>query len=165
MLRDSILVRAPIDRCFLLSTSTAIVQQELGMKAVAGRTEGLVQSGDTVRWEGWQLGLRHHHVSQINNYHRPFFFQDRMIDGRFRYFEHDHRLTELPDGTLLDDELRFSLPFGPLGALLAQFIMVPHIRGLMHRRFGKLKGIAETERWREYLPGGQNSPTPATHSE
>lgn len=151
MLRDSILVRAPIDRCFLLSTSVAIVRQELGMDPVAGRTKGLVQKNDIIRWQGWQLGLRHQHVSHISAYDRPFFFQDRMLKGRFRYFEHDHRFSEAADGTLLQDELRFSLPLGVLGSLVARYIMVPHIRGLMRRRFRKLKGIAETERWHEYL--------------
>lgn len=150
-LRASIVIHAPIDRCFLLSTSVAIVHQELGMNAVGGRTEGLVREGDLIRWEGWQLGLRHHHVSQITNYHRPFFFQDRMVSGRFSSFEHDHSFRELDSGTLLEDELRFSMPYGRLGALVGRVVMVPHIRKLMRRRFLKMKGIAETYRWRQYL--------------
>ena len=72
-----------------------------------------------------------------------------MIEGRFDLFEHDHHLRETAEGTLLEDELRFSLHFGMPGALLASWMMVPHIRGLMRKRFAKLRGIAETTRWRE----------------
>jgi len=36
--RDSIVIHAPIERCFLLSTNVALVQKTLGMKPAAGRT-------------------------------------------------------------------------------------------------------------------------------
>lgn len=162
ILRGSVLIQAPIDRCFLLSTNVVIVHQELGMHAVSGRTSGFVREGDTIRWEGWQLGLPNFHVSQINSFDPPYFFQDRMIDGRFKLFEHDHRLKETAQGTLLEDELRFSMPFGFLGHLVGRLILVPHIKGLMRKRFAKLKNIAETSRWREYIP--ENEATPAVTS-
>ncbi len=152
-LRDSIVVRAPIDRCFLLSTSLAIVEKELGMHPVRGRTSGLVTGGDTVRWEGRQLGLPQYHESLISRFEPFRFFQDTMIAGRFASFQHDHAFSGNADGTVtLADELRFSMPFGPAGRLVGRLVMVPHIRGLLRRRFRLLKRIAETEEWRGYLP-------------
>jgi hypothetical protein len=150
-LRHSILVHAPIERCFLLSTSIAIVRKELGMTPVDGRTTGLVSGGDTVRWEGRQLGFWNFHVSLIAAFDPPHFFQDRMLAGRFRSFEHDHRFDQTPDGVLLHDELRFTMPFGPLGWMVGRVVLVPHIRGLLRRRFLLLKRLAETDEWREYL--------------
>ena len=150
-LSDSALVHAPIERCFKLSCSLELVHEELGMNAVSGRTEGLVVGGDVVRWEGWQLGLKHHHVSRISGYQAPVFLQDTMLDGRFKYFQHDHHMKETADGTLLSDELRFSLPFGALGRLVAQHIMVPHIRKLLKSRFARIKRIAEGDGWRKYV--------------
>lgn len=154
ILRDSILIHAPIERCFALSTSLAIVERELGMKPVAGRTSGLVNAGDIIRWEGMQLGFPNFHVSLIppETWQPPRFFQDRMIAGRFRSFEHDHRLTDTGDGVLLDDEVRFTMPLGWPGRLAGCAILVPHIRGLMQRRFHLLKRIAESDEWRNYLP-------------
>ena len=152
VLRDEVLVRAPAERCFLLSTSVAIVQRELGMRPVGGRTSGLVIAGDTVRWEGWQLGLPQFHESLIAPFEFPVFFRDSMIAGRFASFQHDHSFMDSGKGTvLLRDELRFSMPFGWAGALVGRWIMVPHIRGLLRRRFALLKRIAESEEWREYL--------------
>jgi ligand-binding SRPBCC domain-containing protein len=152
-LRHSILIHAPIDRVFALSTSIAIVERELGMHPVAGRINGLVIAGDTIRWEGMQLGFANYHVSLIvpETWNPPHFFQDRMIAGRFRSFEHDHRLSETPEGTLLEDQVRFSMPLGAPGWLVGRVILVPHILGLMRRRFSLLKRLAETDEWRHYL--------------
>lgn len=152
-LRDSILIHAPIERCFALSTHLAIVESELGMRPVAGRTSGLVTAGDTIRWEGKQLGFRNFHVSLIvpETWNPPHFFQDRMLAGRFRFFEHDHHFTETPQGTQLTDEVRFTMPLGPAGWIVGRTILIPHIRGLMHRRFHRLKRLAESDAWRDYL--------------
>jgi ligand-binding SRPBCC domain-containing protein len=165
-LRDSILIHAPLDRVFALSRSVAVVERELGMHPVAGpgeptalagdpgsRTSGLVSAGDTIRWEGMQLGFPNYHVSLIvpETWDPPHFFQDRMIAGRFRSFEHDHRFTETPEGVLLADELRFTMLFGALGRLIGRTVLVPHIRGLMRRRFQLLKRLAESAEWQRYL--------------
>ena len=149
-LRDSTVIRAPIERCFTLSTNIALVQKELGMHPVAGRTSGCIQAGDTVRWEGWQLGFPNFHVSLISQFDPPFYFQDRMLQGRFRTFEHDHRFREIDGGVLLEDELRFTMPLALPGRLVGQFVLVPHISRLLRERFAMLKGIAESEAWRDY---------------
>lgn len=152
-LRHQTVVRAPLERCFLLSTSVAIVEKELRMHPVSGRTKGFVVGGDTVRWKGWQLGLPQMHESLISRFEPFSFFQDTMIAGRFAFFQHDHAFADNQDGTVtLADELRFSMPFGWLGWLAGRWIMAPHIRGLLRRRFALLKRIAETEEWHGYLP-------------
>ncbi len=151
-LHDEIVVDAPIERCFLLSTSIEIVERELGMHPVSGRTSGLVVEGDTVRWEGWQLGLPQFHESLIDFFQPPVFFRDRMIAGRFARFEHDHHFIDHGEQTvLLRDELRFTMPWGWIGNLIGQWILMPHIRRLMRRRFTLLKKIAEGNEWRRYL--------------
>ena len=154
-LTDTVLIHAPIDRCFALSTSIAIVQRELKMHPVEGRVNGLVTAGDTIRWEGMQLGFRNYHVSLIvpETWNPPHFFQDRMIAGRFRSFEHDHRFIETANGTFLDDCVRFTMPLGWAGGLVGRVILVPHILGLMRRRFHLLKQLAETGEWRDYIAG------------
>jgi hypothetical protein len=75
-----------------------------------------------------------------------------MIAGRFRSFEHDHRFIETANGTFLDDWIRFTMPRGWAGELVGRVILVPHILGLLRRRFALLRRLAETEEWRDYLP-------------
>ena len=159
-LRHGLLVQAPIGLCFALSTHLAVVERELGMYPVEGRTGGLVTAGDTVRWEGLQLGFAKYHVSRIvpHTWDPPHFFQDRMIAGRFRSFEHDHSIIEAANGTFLDDCIRFTMPLGWAGDLVGRVVLVPHILGLMRRRFALLKRLAETEEWRDYLPSSAVEP-------
>jgi ligand-binding SRPBCC domain-containing protein len=164
VVKDNVHINAPIERCFLLSTSLELVGRELGMEATAGsfvaedgarramRTRGLVVGGDRIRWEGWKFGLPQTHVSLISEYVPYSFFQDRMIAGRFQYFQHDHEFTEVGGQVLLKDVVRFSLPLGIAGRLVGKRIVVPHVRLLLRRRFQLLRGLAESDGWRKYLP-------------
>ena len=150
-LHDSTVVHAPIGRCFGLSTHLALVAKELGMHAVAGRTSGCVVGGDTVRWEGWQLGFPNFHVSLISGFDPPFFFQDTMLAGRFKNFQHDHHFRETAEGVRFEDEVRFTMPFGRAGYAVGHLVLVPHIRMLLRSRFAMLKELAEGEGWRQYV--------------
>jgi ligand-binding SRPBCC domain-containing protein len=151
-IKDSIHINAPIERCFLLSTNLALVGQTLGMKPIKGKTEGMVAEGDRVVWGGWKFGLPQMHESVITRYERPVFFQDTMGRGRFQRFQHDHQLIEIDGHTLLNDKLRFSLPLGFAGKLVARHVMVPYICRLLRERMLLLKNVAEGEGWRRYLP-------------
>jgi ligand-binding SRPBCC domain-containing protein len=152
VIKDNIHINAPIERCFLLSTSVDLVARAIGMRCVAGKTSGLVVAGDRIEWRGWKFGFPQRHETLITQYHLPTFFQDSMASGRFRVFRHDHEFTEMDGRTLLKDIVRFSMPLGPAGKLVGKHILIPHIRGLIHKRFALLKYIAESEEWRKYLP-------------
>jgi ligand-binding SRPBCC domain-containing protein len=120
VIKDNIHIAAPVERCFLLSTSLELVERELGMRPVAKghatRTTGLVVGGDRVRWEGWQLGMARYHVSLISEFEPNRFFQDVMVAGHFKSFRHDHEFTEIGGQVLLKDTIRFAMPLGALGA-------------------------------------------------
>lgn len=150
--KDSIHVNAPRDRVFLLSTSIPLVQQILGMKPISGKTSGLVTDGDQLLWRGWKFGLPALHETFITRYERPQFFQDTMGRGMFKHFQHDHTFEEVDGQTLLVDTVRFSLPFGPAGHLAGNLLVVPHVVGLLKRRFALLKRTAEGPDWQHYLP-------------
>jgi ligand-binding SRPBCC domain-containing protein len=152
---DSIHIHAPIERCFLLSTSLELVEQVLEMRPVKGssrKTAGLVVKGDRIEWRGWLFGLPQMHESLITRYEQPSFFQDTMVRGRFKRFQHDHRFTEIDGRTLLVDKLRFSVPFGWLGKIVARYVIIPRISELLRRRMQLLKHTAEGTEWRRYLP-------------
>ena len=151
---DTIHINAPIERCFLLSTSIELVQWTLGMRAVSGKTSGMVEMGDRLIWAGWKFGLPQMHETVITAYRRPHFFQDTMGRGRFRTFAHDHSLTEIDGQTLLHDKVRFSMPLGYAGRIVATRILVPHIAKLLQRRFLLLKRVAESDEWQDYIEDG-----------
>jgi ligand-binding SRPBCC domain-containing protein len=146
-----VLIHASIERCFELSTRIDVVAQTLGMRPVEGKLVGAIQAGDQLVWRGWKFGLPQMHETLITGFERPVFFQDTMGRGRFAAFQHDHHFSETQGGTLLEDELRFSMPFGWAGELVARLILIPHIEGLLRRRFVLLKQLAEAESWQEPL--------------
>jgi ligand-binding SRPBCC domain-containing protein len=152
IVKDSIHIHAPIERCFLLATRIELVEKTLRMRPVAGKTEGHVVKGDRVMWRGRKFGLPQIHESLITRYERPVFFQDTMRRGRFKEFQHDHEFAEVDEQTLLTDKVRFSLPLGRLGKLVARRVLVPHICRLLQERMLLLKRVAESEEWRQYLP-------------
>ncbi len=145
-------VNAPIERCFLLSTNIELVEETLRMKPLSGRLNGLIEHGDEVLWAGWKFGLPQMHESRITAYDRPSYFQDTMTRGRFRFFQHEHHFAEISSHTLLQDKVRFSLPLGFVGVLVAKYVMVPYIASLIHKRFFLLKRLAEGDGWKRYLP-------------
>ena len=153
-LRDQILIAAPIDRCFRLSTSIEVVALTLAMRPTEGKLGGMIAANDRLLWRGWKFGLPQLHETLITGFEEPTFFQDTMGRGRFATFQHDHHFTPANDGsTLLQDELRFSMPLGWAGELVGAAIMVPHIKALLRRRFALLKRLAESDEWKPYLIG------------
>jgi ligand-binding SRPBCC domain-containing protein len=112
-------IAAPAERCFLLSLNIDLHKQSAAQTnevAIAGVTSGIIGPGERVTWRGRHFGLMLTHETLISQYDRPNHFQDIMLRGMFRSFEHDHFFDALEDGTtLMRDELRFIAPFGPLG--------------------------------------------------
>jgi len=151
---DSIHINAPVERLFLLSTSIDLVGRTMGMTPVEGKTRGLIVGGDRILWKGRKFGLPQVHESLITGYERGKFFQDTMgAQGRFKSFQHDHHFMEVGGHTLLNDKVRFSLPMGWVGKMVAHYVMVPHISKLLRQRFDLLKRVAEGREWEQYLVG------------
>ena len=160
-LRDRQLISAPLGRVFTLSTSVPAVQRTLGFTPVAGVTTGHVQQDSRVLWKGWLFGLPQRHLTLITDYAAPHtdehgnrsaYFQDTQAEGRFAFFQHNHHmLADGPGRTLLQDQIRFSLPFGVAGALVARYVMLPFIAGTLRRRMRLLTVLATTPEGDQYL--------------
>ena len=140
---------------------------------------GHIEANSRVHWSGWKFGLPTHHYTLITGFSEPHlaevaaedsalkghlvaWFQDSQEKGRFADFQHDHyfraAVSELTAGdptghpvTLLHDEVRFSLPFGDLGAVAATLLLAPHIQSLCAQRFARIAELAEGEGWRAWL--------------
>jgi ligand-binding SRPBCC domain-containing protein len=150
---DSIFIKAPIERCFLLSTNIELVGQSLGMKPIEGKTSGMIEADDKLLWAGWKFGLPQMHESVVTRYERPAFFQDTMARGRFKRYQHDHYFYEMDERTVLNDKIRFTMPLGFVGRLVGQFVLVPYLSRKLRRRLTLLRKVAENRKeWLKYLP-------------
>ena len=177
VIKESAIIHAPIERVFALSTRVELVQETLGLRIIDAGVEGSVTSGHVtdgsrVHWRGWKFGLPTEHHTLITGFVPPHshfirldhheitkeaYFQDTQEHGRFAFFQHDHHFYESPDPatgepiTELDDEVRFTVPFGPLGRIAAKLLVAPHVRSLTRNRFARLKQLAESNEWQQFL--------------
>ena len=171
-------VGAPLERIWALSTRVELVKNTLGMNLVGGTTSGFIGDGSRVVWRGWKFGLPTEHHTLITGYAAPHkavaeaslapelhadtvgqpvaWFQDSQERRRFAFFQHANWMRERRDSsclpvTVLEDEVRFRLPFGPLGKLAERLVMRPYIEALVKRRFSSLKQLAETDGWKQWV--------------
>lgn len=61
--------------------------------------------------------------TEISVWEPPFRFVDQQLRGPYRQWIHTHTFTELsPTQTLMEDEVRYRLPFEPLGDIAHFFV-------------------------------------------
>lgn len=76
---------------------------------------------------GWQ--------SVIEEWQPPHHFVDRQVRGPYALWHHTHGFEPQSGGTLLTDVVRYRLPFGRLGALIAGRLVAHDLERIFdHRR-------------------------------
>jgi hypothetical protein len=146
-------IDAPVERCFLLSLSIDLHVASAGNSlemAIGGVTSGLIGEGETVTFRGRHLGALRQHTSRIDVLRPHSYFRDVMVSGSFRHFVHEHHFATMDDGTRMRDEIQFSVPWGPVGRILAR----KRLKAFLMERNAVIKRVAESEEWRRYLESG-----------
>jgi len=157
-LEEITVIRAPIERCFDLARSVEAhlagnIHWGESAVALAGVTSGLIGLGQRVTWRARHFGVWHKLTSEITAMARPVYFQDAMIHGPFRSMNHDHYFRSLPpDETEMRDVFRFAAPLGLLGRLVELAVLRRYMQALLRERNAVIREIAESPRWRHYLP-------------
>jgi ligand-binding SRPBCC domain-containing protein len=147
-------IDAPIERVFDLARSIdAHMASTEGSneRAVAGRTTGLIEDGETVTWEAKHFGVKQRLSVRVTKFDRPHLFGDEMIRGAFSSMHHTHRFIQSGEGTLMKDEFHFTAPFGWIGRFSEGLFLAGYMRKFLTKRAAALKMMAESEEWRRYL--------------
>ncbi len=140
-------IDAPIEVCFDLARDIDFhvrTMEATGERAVAGRTSGLIEQGETVTWEARHLGVRQRLTARITAFDRPRHFRDEMTEGAFRSLVHDHRFEERDGRTLMIDTLEFRSPFGILGRIVDRLYLKGYLRRLLTHRCRLIQAEAES---------------------
>jgi uncharacterized protein len=87
---------------------------------------------------GWQ--------SRIESWEPGRRFADRQIRGPYRSWHHTHEFEPYESGTIVRDRVRYQLPLGPVGDLVAGRFVARDVRAIFdfrHDRMRDLLGVAQ----------------------
>ncbi len=149
-------IAAPIQRCFDLSRSIEVHllgTERTGERAVDGVTTGLIGPGEFVRWRAKHLGVCQHLTSKITAFDSPRHFQDTMIEGAFKFMQHDHFFTAIAESrTEMRDRFTFAAPLSVLRNIAEQLFLKRYMDSFLRHRNEILKQVAESDRWQDFIP-------------
>lgn len=140
-------IAAPVEIVFDLSRSIDLhieSTSQTNEKAIAGRTSGLIELGETVTWEATHFFIRQRLTVCVNQFDRPHHFRDSMVSGAFSSFDHDHYFEPCELGTVMTDVFNFASPLGLLGNVADWLFVTRHMRNLLVVRNQRIKSIAES---------------------
>lgn len=120
-------------------------------KAIAGRTEGLIELGETVTWRAKHLGVYQNFTSKVAGCIEADYFTDKMVSGAFKSFKHEHFFSYENGETILKDVMEYTSPLGILGKLVDFLFLEKYMINFLALRNDTIKEFAETEKWREIL--------------
>jgi hypothetical protein len=140
-------VRAPIATCFDLARDVGAHCQTAsftGERVLApGRTEGLLELGEVVVFEGRHFGVRWRMSARIVELDVPVRFVDEGIDGVFRQLRHVHEFSHANGITTMVDTVEWRAPLGFVGRLADRLGVERHLVWFLTKKQGALKALAE----------------------
>ncbi|MGZ3755112.1 MAG: SRPBCC family protein [Mucilaginibacter sp.] len=140
-------INAPIERCFDLARSIDLhieSTKQTGEQAIAGRTTGLIQLGESVTWRARHFGIWQTLTSKITELDYPNHFTDEMVSGAFKSFRHEHYFYAIHNQTVMKDIFCFESPAGWLGELFNFLVLGRYMQRLLEKRNQVIKDAAES---------------------
>ncbi len=93
-----------------------------------------VEQGTLIEYRLKVHGVPMHWRTRIEDWRVNEAFVDIQEAGPYRVWHHTHRFTAVPGGTLMEDLVRFKVPFGPLGDLFGLPLVRRDVREIFRYR-------------------------------
>ncbi len=138
--------KAPKQVVFDLARNIDFHQQSASQtreKAIAGRTSGLIELGETVVWEAVHFGIKQKLSTKITAMNAPHSFRDEMLYGAFKSMKHEHAFIFKNGVTNMIDFFHFEAPLGTLGKLANVLFLSRYMSRFLHIRNQAIKKEAE----------------------
>jgi ligand-binding SRPBCC domain-containing protein len=98
---------------------SVITPPELRFKIFASIESEEIYEGMTIEYKVSPLfGIPLYWKTEIAKVDKPHSFMDRQLKGPYQLWEHTHIFIEKENGTLVKDNVKYSLPFGMFGQLV-----------------------------------------------
>lgn len=76
-----------------------------------------MQPGALIEYKLRLFGVPIRWRTRITRWEPPQAFTDTQLRGPYALWEHTHRFRDVPNGTMIEDVVRYRLPFAPVGEL------------------------------------------------
>ena len=142
-------IKAPIQTVFDIARDIDVHQSTVATsneKAIAGRTSGIIELGETVTFRGKHFGFYLNHQSKITEMEIPNYFVDEMVKGHFKSFRHEHTFVTKNGTTVMIDNLQYETPFGICGRVFDKLLLKKYVTDLLLKRNEMLKSLAEKQK-------------------
>ena len=139
-------INAPIEKCFDAARSIDVhiaSTQQTGETAIAGRTSGLIELGESVTWRAKHFGVWQTLTSKVTEMEYPNYFVDEMVKGAFKNFRHEHYFYAIKEQTLMKEVFMFESPLGLLGMAANFYFLKDYMEKLLEQRNLVIKETAE----------------------
>ena len=84
-------------------------------------------------WSSW--------LTEIKYVEEGFSFMDEQRVGPYKWWLHTHKLEDTDEGTRMTDDIRYLVPFGPIGLLANALYVGRTLRQIFHYRRVKMEEI------------------------
>ncbi|SEO21585.1 Ligand-binding SRPBCC domain-containing protein [Mucilaginibacter gossypiicola] len=139
-------IKAPVEKVFDIARNIDVhveSTKHTGEQAIAGRTSGLIELGETVTWRAKHFGVWQNLTSKITEMEYPNYFTDIQVEGAFKSFTHEHYFYPILNQTMMRDIFTFESPGGILGEAVNYLFLSKYMTRLLLKRNEVIKQIAE----------------------
>lgn len=140
------IIKSDIQTVFDLARDIDLHQKstfKTGEKAIAGRTSGLIELGETVTWKAKHLGVVQTLTTKIISMKKPHHFTDVMLKGVFKSMKHQHIFRQKGENTIMTDIFEFHSPFGAIGRIFNKLYLKNYMKNFLLERNQLIKETAE----------------------
>ena len=80
------------------------------------------------------FGIPVYWKTEISKVDKPYKFIDRQLKGPYKIWEHTHIFIKKENGVLMQDHLKYQLPFGIIGTITHQWIVRKKVENIFKFR-------------------------------
>lgn len=142
-------IAAPRNRVFDLARHVEAHVATMPEEVAEGAT-GLLEAGDRVTFKQRQFGVPFELTAEVTELDRPRRFADEQLSGVFGSLVHTHTFERVDGGTLMRDDVRFTMPLAPLGRF-GEPLARRRLQRLVDYHAEALRELAESDGWRRFL--------------
>ncbi len=104
----------------------------------------VMKEGTLVDYTILVMGIRQRWTTLISEFVPMHHFVDVQLKGPYSYWHHKHGFVETDDGTIIEDEIRYVMPFGVFGEMAHTMFVKKQIKGIFDHREKVIEGLFPT---------------------